>query len=257
MPVMGEAVRYERESGVAWLTMDRPENRNALSFEVRQGLWDGFRRFNADEAAAVMVLTGAGESAFCAGGDLKEMAEVSLRVPGPDFLPYPGRNLEVEKPLIAAVNGAAYGGGFLLAQVCDLCVAAEGAQFAISEARWGRGMPWAAPLPWLIPPRVALELLMTAEPIDARRAREIGLVNRVVPLADLHQEVAALAQGIARNAPLTLRAAKAMVYRVCGMSWKDALDEGDRLFKPVYLSDDAQEGPRAFREKREPRWRAR
>src|ERR1700738_2918080 len=139
---MGEAVRYQRDGQVAWLTMDRPESGNALSFDVRQGLWDGFRRFNADEAAAVMVLTGAGESAFCAGGDLKEMADVSLRVPGRDFLPYPGRNLEVEKPLIAAVNGAAYGGGFLLAQICDLCVAAGGAKVAISEARWGRGMPW-------------------------------------------------------------------------------------------------------------------
>src|ERR1700716_206395 len=216
---MGEAVRYACEDGCAWLTIDRPESRNALSVEVRQGLWAGFRRFTVDDTAAVMVITGTGERAFCAGGDLKEMADVSLRVPGRDFLPLPGRNLEVEKPLIAAVNGVAYGGGFLLAQMCDLCVAAESAKFAISEARWGRGMPWAAPLPWLIPPRAALELLMTGEPIDARRAREIGLVNRVVPLADLHREVAALARGIARNAPLTLRAAKAMVYRVSGMSW--------------------------------------
>ena len=254
---MGEAVRYDCEGGVAWLTIDRPESRNALSFEVRQGLWAGFRRFIADDAAAVMVITGTGDRAFCAGGDLKEMADVSLRVPGRDFLPVPGRNLEVGKPLIAAVNGVAYGGGFLLAQMCDLCVAAETAKFAISEARWGRGMPWAAPLPWLIPPRVALELVLTGEPIDAHRAREIGLVNRVVPLADLNQEVAALAGAIVRNAPLTVRAAKAMVYRVSGMSWNDALDEGDRLFEPVYLSDDAQEGPRAFLEKRAPRWRAR
>jgi enoyl-CoA hydratase/carnithine racemase len=254
---MGEAVGYDCAGGVAWLTIDRPESRNALSFEVRQGLWAGFRRFSADDAATVMVITGSGDRAFCAGGDLKEMADVSLRVPGPDFLPFPGRNLEVEKPLIAAVNGAAYGGGFLLAQMCDLCVAAESAKFAISEARWGRGMPWAAPLPWLIPPRVALELVLTGEPIDAERAREIGLVNRVVPLADLKQEAAAMAGAIARNAPLTVRAARAMVYGVCGMSWKDALDEGDRLFESVYLSDDAQEGPRAFLEKREPRWRAR
>jgi len=254
---MGEAVRYDCEGGVAWLTIDRPESRNALSLEVRQGLWAGFRRFTADDAAAVMVITGTGDRAFCAGGDLKEMADLSLRVPGRDFLPFPGRNLEVEKPLIAAVNGAAYGGGFLLAQMCDLCVAAESAKFAISEARWGRGMPWAAPLPWLIPPRVALELMLTGEPIDAPRAREIGLVNRVVPLADLNQEVAALAGAIARNAPLTVRAAKTMVYRVSGMSWKHALDEGDRLFEPVYLSDDAQEGPRAFLDKRAPRWRAR
>jgi len=125
---MGEAVRYDCEGGVAWLTINRPESRNALSLQVRQGLWAGFRRFTADDAAAVMVITGTGDRAFCAGGDLKEMADVSLRVPGRDFLPLPGRNLEVEKPLIAAVNGVAYGGGFLLAQMCDLCVAAERAR---------------------------------------------------------------------------------------------------------------------------------
>ena len=182
---MADAVRYENDGPVAWLTIERPEARNALNQAVRDGLWQGFRRFAADDASAVLVLTGAGDEAFCAGADLKEMAQLKLEVPPPDFAPYLNRNIEMPKPVIAAVNGAALAGGFLLAQMCDLCVAAEHARFAITEARWGRGAPWAAPLPWLIPPRVALELLMPAEPNDARRAQEIGLGNRVVPAAQL------------------------------------------------------------------------
>src|SRR5690606_12116339 len=122
----------------------------------------------------------------------------------PDFAPYLNRNIEMPKPVIAAVNGIAYAGGFLLAQMCDLCVAAEHARFGITEARWGRGAPWAAPLPWLIPPRVALELLLTAEPIDAQRAFEIGLVNRVVPRGELRATAQALALRIAQNAPLSV-----------------------------------------------------
>lgn len=132
-------VRYEVDNGVAWLTIDRPEARNALSAAVRQGLWDGVRRFNGDETALVLVLTGAGDKAFCAGGDLKEMAEEALQVPPPDYLPQIGRNIEVAKPTIAAVNGVALAGGFLLAQQCDLVVAAEHASFAVSEVRVGRG----------------------------------------------------------------------------------------------------------------------
>ena len=127
----------------------------------------------------------AGEKAFCAGGDLKEMAETALTVPPPDFVPQFGRNIEVAKPTIAAVNGIAWAGGFLLAQCCDLCIAADTATFAISEVKVGRGAPWAAPLSWLIPPRIALQILLTGDPITAQRAYEIGLVNDVVPLADL------------------------------------------------------------------------
>lgn len=248
-------VDYDVVGGVAWMTINRPEARNSLSRAVRQGLFDGFARFADDGDAAVLVLTGAGDAAFCAGGDLKEMAETALQVPGPDFLPYLGRTVKLDKPVIAAVNGVAYGGGFLLAQMCDLCIAAEHARFAITEARWGRGAPWAAPLPWLIPPRVAMEMLLTAEAIDARRAYEIGLVNRVVPAGDLRDTAQALAARIAGNAPLSVRAGKALVYAAAETGWSAALDEGDRLFEPVYLSDDAQEGPRAFREGRQPAWK--
>ena len=247
-------VDYEVVDSVAWLTINRPEARNALSAAVRRGLFDGFARFRDDRGAAVLILTGAGDTAFCAGGDLKEMAETALQVPPPDFLPYLQRTVMVDKPVIAAVNGVAYGGGFLLAQMCDLCVAAEHARFAITEARWGRGAPWAAPLPWLVPPRVAMELLLTAEPIDAYRAYEIGLVNRVVPSDALRESTQSMAACIARNAPLSVRAGKAMVYAAAETGWSASLAEGDRCFEPVYLSDDAQEGPRAFREGRRPAW---
>jgi enoyl-CoA hydratase/carnithine racemase len=253
---MSEVVSYQLEDGVAWLVIDRPEARNAINQAVGKGLWEGFRRFEEDPAAAVLVLTGTGE-AFCAGADLKEMAALGLTVPPRDMAPNLGRNLQVTKPVIAAVNGPAFGGGFLLAQMCDLCVAGTSAQFAITEARWGRGAPWAGPLPWLVPPRVAMELLLTGEPIDAQRAYEVGLVNRVVPDPELRSEAGRLARRIAGNAPLSVRAAKAMVQASAGRDLDEAVEEGWRLFEPVYLSEDAQEGPRAFVERRPPVWKGR
>jgi enoyl-CoA hydratase/carnithine racemase len=251
------SVTYEVVDRVAWLTIDRPEARNALSAEVRAGLWDGVRRFTADDGAAVLVLTGAGDRAFCAGGDLREMAEGALTVPPPDFLPQFGRNVVVDKPTIAAVNGVAYAGGFLLAQQCDLVVAADTARFAVTEVKVGRGSPWAAPLPWLVPPRVAMQLLLTGDPVDASRAREIGLVNEVVPLAELRDTAQALALRIAANAPLSVRAAKATVGLVAQLPLAQAYEEAERIWRPVYESADAQEGPAAFRDKRTPVWQGR
>jgi enoyl-CoA hydratase/carnithine racemase len=254
---MSDDVTYEVEDAIAWLTIDRPEARNALSRSVRDGLWDGFRRFASDDEAAVLVLTGTGEKAFCAGGDLKEMAGAALGVPPADFLPYLQRTVKTDKPVIAAVNGVAFGGGFLLSQMVDLVVAADHAKFAITEATVGRGSPWAAPLPWLMPPRVALELLVTGEAISAQRAYELGLVNKVVPLAELRDAAQAMARTIAANAPLSVRAAKSLVYLSAEHGWSRALDEADKLYEPVYLSEDAQEGPRSFQEKRAPVWKGR
>lgn len=248
---MSDVVTYEVVNGVAWLTIDRPAARNALSSAVREGLWAGTRRFNADDAAAVLVLTGAGDRAFCAGGDLKEMAAAALQVPPPDFLPQFGRNIDVPKPTIAAVNGVAFAGGFLLAQQCDLVVAAEHATFAVTEVKVGRGSPWAAPLPWLVPPRLAMEMLLTGDPISARRAESLGLVNAVVQAADLRDHTQALAERIAANAPLSVRAAKRTVY----LAAPDVWDRAEEIWAPVYHSADAQEGPAAFRDKRPPVWK--
>ncbi|EHR53505.1 enoyl-CoA hydratase/carnithine racemase [Saccharomonospora amisosensis] len=252
-----QALAYEIVNEVVWITINRPEARNALNSEVRSALFEAFDTFNADRNAKVLVLTGAGDTAFCAGGDLKEMADTELTVPPSGFVPHLGRNVKVDKPTIAAVNGVAYAGGFLLAQMCDLVVAAEHARFAVTEVKVGRGAPWAAPLPWLIPPRVALQILLTGEPIDAARAYQIGLVNEVVPAGELREATQLFAERIAANAPLSVLAAKATIYAAADRGWHDALDEADRIWEPVYLSEDAQEGPRAFREKRKPVWRGR
>lgn len=252
-----EVISYEVVDGVAWLTINRPQARNALNAAVRQGLFDTVRRFNGDDSAKVLVLTGAGDKAFCAGGDLKEMAETALSVPPPDFAPQFGRNIEVVKPTIAAVNGVAFAGGFLLAQQCDLVVAAEHARFAISEVKVGRGSPWAVPLSWLLPPRIALQILMTGDPITAERAREVGMVNEVVPAAELRERTQEIALRIASNAPLSVLAAKKTVYLSAEHHLTEAYDLADQIWEPVYLSADAQEGPAAFREKRTPVWKGR
>ena len=254
---MSDDVLYEVGEGVAWVTINRPAARNALNASVRIGLKEAFQRFNEDDSAAVLVLTGAGDKAFCAGGDLKEMAETQLQIPPPDYVAQPNRTIRMEKPVIAAVNGIAFGGGFLLAQSADLVVAADSAKFGVTEARLGRGAPWAAPLPWLIPPRIAMEMLVTAEPVSAQRAYEVGLVNHVVPLAELRERTAAFAARIVANAPLSVRAGKAMVYAVAEHPRSQAFDEAERIWEPAYLSHDAQEGPRAFREKRSPVWQGR
>ena len=247
---MADEVSYAVRDGVAWLTIERPDARNALNLAVREGLWEGTRRFNDDDDAGVLVLTGAGDKAFCAGGDLKEMAATHMEVPPPDFLPMFGRNIDVPKPTIAAVNGVAYAGGFALAQYCDLCIAADHARFAITEAKVGRGAPWAAPLPFLVAPRIAMELLVTAAPIDAARAHQLGLVNQVVPAAELRDAAQVMATTILANAPLSVRAAKRTVY----LAARDVFDEAERIWEPVYRSADAQEGPAAFSEGRPPKW---
>jgi enoyl-CoA hydratase/carnithine racemase len=248
-------VTYEVRNSVGWLTINRPEARNSLNKEVRDGLFDGVRRFNDDDDAKVLVLTGSGDKAFCAGGDLKEMSQAGLTIPPIDFVPQFGRNITVDKPTIAAVNGVAFAGGFLLAQTCDLCVASTTAQFAISEVKVGRGSPWAAPLPLMIPRRVAMELVLTGAPLSAARAYEIGFVNRLAAPAELVSTAQALAEQIAANAPLSVAAGKQTVALTADHPLREAFDAAENIWAPVYLSADAQEGMQAFKERRAPVWK--
>ncbi|MCC7275306.1 MAG: enoyl-CoA hydratase/isomerase family protein [Alphaproteobacteria bacterium] len=244
--------------GPVWIvTINRPEQRNAINAAVRDGLRRAFTDFEADTAARVLILTGAGDRAFCAGADLIEMSVTALGKPPKGFLPIIGQGIEVTKPTIAAVNGVAFAGGWLFAQMCDLCVASDTVRFAITEAKFGRGMPWGPPLIHLLPQRIALELLLTAAPITAARAYEVGYVNRVVPPAELMPTAIAMAEAIAANAPLTVAAAKEMIALSREMGGKAALAAAEHLFDHVFRSEDAQEGPRAFREKRPPVWRGR
>jgi len=254
---MADAILYENRGRVVIITINRPASRNAINREVREGLIAAWERFARDGEARVAILTGAGDKAFCAGADLKEMAQTKLGSLPRNFLPALNVNIHVTKPVIAAVNGVAYAGGWALVQMCDLVVASTSARFAITEAKVGRGMPWAVPLTHMIPQKVLLEILLTGDPITAQRAYEIGFVNHVVPADQLMPKALAIAETIAENAPLTVAAAKEMVYLATDTGRMAGLEAARHLFDHVYRSEDAQEGPRAFAEKRKPQWKGR
>lgn len=255
---MTDAVLFDaRSDGIAIITINRPEQRNCLSREVREGLFAAWERFEKDDACRIAILTGAGEKAFCAGGDLKEMVETGMAVPARDFIPLPYDNLELTKPTIAAVNGFAFAGGWALAQCCDLCIASTIAKFAITEVKVGRGSPWAAPLIHMIPQRIFMEVVLTGKPITAARAYEIGLVNRLVEPADLMDAAIELASEVLEGAPLSVRAARETVMLATEMGRGAALQAARAAHELAYNSQDAQEGPRAFAEKRKPEWKGR
>jgi enoyl-CoA hydratase len=255
---MSDAVLFDaREDGIAVITLNRPEARNALGKDIRAGLFAAWDRFERDPKLRVAILTGSGEKAFCAGGDLKEMTELQLTVPPRDMFPVPGDNIELTKPTIAAVNGVAFAGGWMIAQACDLCVASTRAQFAITEVKVGRSSPWAAPLIHMIPQRIMMEIVLTGKPISAQRAYEIGLVNRLVEPDGLMAAALALATEILDGAPLSVMAAREMVMLSTEMGRSSALRAARHVSERVYRSDDAQEGPKAFAEKRRPQWKGR
>jgi enoyl-CoA hydratase len=252
---MTDAVLYDvRPEGIAVITINRPDQRNCLSKEVREGLFAAWERFESDESAGVAILTGSGEKAFCAGGDLKEMVETGLRSPPRDMFPVPYENIPLSKPTIAAVNGVAFAGGWMIAQACDLCVACTNAQFAITEVKVGRGSPWSAPLIHMIPQRIYMEIVLTGKPISAERAYQIGLVNRLAEPGKVLDVAVDLAREILEGAPLSVAAARETVMLSTEMGRAAAIDAAYQAHHKAYNSADAQEGPRAFSEKRKPVW---
>lgn len=246
-----DPVLYEMQGPVAIVTLNRPEKRNVVNTAMRDGVLAAWKRFDADPAARVAILTAAGDKAFCAGRDLSEAASGH----GHGFIPILRDAVSVSKPVIAAINGAALGGGCFMAISCDLCVAAESASFALTEARVGRAPIYAFWLNGMIPQKVALEMSMTGNPITARRAYELGLVNHVVPAAQLMEKALALAMDLCAAAPLAVNATKAMLYEATGLKPEAAMALALERFKPVFESEDALEGMRAFREKRPPAWK--
>lgn len=257
MRLSDEVIFEVVDDAIAVITIDRPEQRNAINKGVIAGLHEAWRRLEADDTLRVGILTGSGDKAFCAGMDLKEAAAMQLKVPPRDMFPVLGDSVRISKPTIAAVNGVALAGGWLFAQMCDLCIAADHATFGITEAKVGRGMPWAAPLIHMLPQRILMEVMLTAQALTAQRAYALGYVNDVVPGDELMERALAMARTIAGNAPLTVRAARELVYLTTEMGRSDGLDAAQNLFEAVYLSEDAQEGPRAFAEKRAPLWKGR
>ena len=250
MSMTGE-VLYEVSDGIATITINRPHKLNAINAAAREQLFAAWRRFEIDPSAHVAILAASGDRAFCVGRDLSEPAEGNFQV---GSFPIVGASIEVTKPTIAAVNGFAFGGGFLFAQMCDLCVAAESATFSIPEARLGRGAAWATSLVHMLPMRVAMEMLITGAPVSAGRLYQLGFVNAVVPLAELAQQARRLAGLVANNAPLSVRACRRLVHAVALEGRKLSAGEAEKMFAHVYTSNDAQEGLAAFSERRQPRW---
>ncbi|ODS98513.1 MAG: hypothetical protein ABS56_04830 [Lautropia sp. SCN 69-89] len=251
----------EARDGVLILTIARPAARNALNAETQQALVEEWLHFRDDDTLRVAVLTGAGDEAFCAGADLKELGafyrsmtpferrERGEREPGLGAIT---RNFDPRKPTIAAINGACLAGGLELALACDIRVAAEHARFGLPEVRRGilPGAGGTQRLPRALPVGVALEMILTGTPIDAASALRWGLVSRVVPAAallDCALEIAAL---IAANGPLAVRAAREAVYEGLALPMDAALRLEQFLAEPLRQSDDAAEGVRAFIEKR-------
>ena len=254
---MSDEVLVERRGGVQVITINRPEAKNALNAAVAQAVADAVDELDSDDTLGAGVLTGAGGT-FSAGMDLKAF----LRGETPAI---PGRGLcgitltPPRKPMIAAVEGWALAGGFELVLACDLVVAADTARFGVPEVK--RALVAAGGgaflLPRRIPRAIALEMLLTGDPLSAQRASDYGLVNRLVPEGTAVDAAVELANTIAANGPLALAVTKQIAHAAHDWTLEDGWPQHDKLIGPVFVSEDAMEGAAAFAEKRPPVWKGR
>jgi len=255
-------VRYELRDPAAWVTIDREEHRNALSPEVVAGLRNAIDLVTDDERARVVVVTGAGDRAFSAGGDLGGMAGEDSRVAQHEArgaLPMLFQAMqECPKPVLARVNGHALAGGFGLMLACDLVIAAEDAEFGTPEINIGL-WPYmiSAVIQRNVPRKVALDMMFTGRRVTAAEAERWGMVNRVVPRAELDATVEALAADIGGKSPLILALGKQSFYRSQDMSFADALAYLHSMLTVNLEAEDVAEGVSAFLEKRSPEWKGR
>ncbi|GIW43401.1 MAG: enoyl-CoA hydratase [Candidatus Binatia bacterium] len=248
-----QGIRYRTHNGVAEITLDRPERRNALNDEMIEGLLSAFRAAYDDVAVRAVVLRAQGDT-FCAGADLKS-GGVQARDGEQPFVTLLRSMWYGPKPILGAVTGSAFGGGLGLIAACDLTIAAQEAQFAFSEVRVGV-VP--AMISVVVLPKIGIQnamwLFLTAERFSAERARDIGLVHRVVPRAQLDAAVDDTLAQLRLAGPQALRHAKELVRRVPQMNMDDAFRYASTLIAELFASPEAAEGMRAFAEKRKPNW---
>lgn len=263
---MSDDILIERHGAVHLITINRPAKMNSLDFAAHDALVEAFIAFDKDEAARVAVITGAGDKAFSAGADLKTYTVAFGTTPAPEFrnkyingygLGGITRGLEIDKPIIAAVNGYAISGGFEIALACDLRFCSPNAEFALQDSMWGfhacdGGL---VRLPMIVGLGHAMEMILSGERIDAEHAFRIGLVNRIWPQDQLVAKALDYAQMLASRAPLSHRFAKETMRRLVGMPLQEQLKAEIRSFHDLGSSEDLKEGTAAFAERRPARFK--
>ena len=258
-----ETITITRQGRVAIISLNRPEAMNAINMQMRTELRDALEAIRRDADIGAVVLTGTGDKAFSAGMDLREFSKANSDVPIAEMKRYRWEHGEgiaaFDKPIIAAVNGLAIGGGVELALLCDLSFAAEGASFAFGEIKRGLmpGNGGTQRLSRRIGTARALDMILTGRTIPAAEALVMGLVEYVVPKEALLDRALALAELMAANAPVAVQTAKAAVHRGADMALNEGLRLEQDLAAFLYTTEDAKEGPRAFLEKRTPVWKGR
>jgi len=260
--VAEKTVRYEAKDGIALITLNRPDVLNAMNTPMRAELQEIFTRLRTDDTVKVAVVAGTGERAFCAGADIREF----LEPPRPTHFRETRRRLDFRsemdrcpQPIIAAIRGFALGGGLELALACDIRIAAEDAQLGLTEINLAiiPGGGGTQRLPRLVGRGKALEMILTGMRVPAAEALRIGLVERVVPVAELMPAAQGLARDIAAKAPIALRYAKEAVVGGLGLPLQDGIRLENDLATLLRTTEDRVEGARAFVEKRRPKWTGR
>jgi len=254
------AIDYKKEGRIAIFTINRPEAMNAMNMEALRELSKAMANFRDDPELWVGIITGAGERAFCGGADIKDTLPFMKEHGGEEgaFPPSIMRGFELWKPLVAAINGLAVGGGLEIALSCDIRIASETARLGTPEVNLGLIPGWGGTqrVPRMVPWCKAAEILLMGRPIDAQEAYRIGLVNKVVPQAEVMPTAKEWAQVICQAAPLAVRAAKEAMVRGYSMTLEDGLRLENSLVAYVMGTEDFTEGTTAFVEKRKPDYKA-
>lgn len=256
---MSENIRVEREGMVGIITINRPEKLNSMTPEMANALVAAVNGFNTDDGIRCVVLTGAGEKAFCAGSDIRTLDDYETPWSFRNRPDYCDAIRALLKPSIAAVNGYAFGGGLETAMTCDIRIASDNASFAAPEIKlgWIGGGGMAVNLAHAVGPSNAALMIMTGDAIDAATAERWGLVSRVVPQAGLLAEAKKIATAIAARAPIAAETAKLNLRAAWEMSIADAIAYERDLQTICFATDDAKEGRAAFKERRVPEFRRR
>ncbi len=257
-----EDLLFSTENGIATVSINRPQQRNAMNIAVSNGLLKIWEKIDENPEIRVVIFTSADCGTFCAGMDLKEAARMKQET-GEDILtfmrdPFQHRMRRVKVPIIAAMTGHLAAGGMMFSLNCDVRVGLAGSRVGITESKIGRGSPWGMPLLWMLPQPLFMEMVLTGDMYPIERFHELGFINYLEATPEaVRARAMELAVKMRDNAPLSVKAAKQSILTAMSVGCETGLDLAWHIYREAYASEDAQEGPRAFAEKRTPRWKGR